>query len=116
MPAGACTITLMPGSGSTLKRAGSIDDLIGSSEGVVVTSSKGTAYLALAAIATRLRHTRCLCGATIIYPKDAALIMASADIGRACVLEAGAGSGALSCWLLRGVTPTGHPHLRGEAS
>ena len=24
------------------------------------------------------------------------------------VLEAGAGSGALSCWLLRGVTPTGH--------
>jgi tRNA (adenine57-N1/adenine58-N1)-methyltransferase len=45
-------------------------------------------------------------GATIIYPKDAALIVGFADIAPRCprVLEAGAGSGALTCWLLRAVT------------
>src|SRR5487761_1107795 len=43
-------------------------------------------------------------GATIVYPKDAAQIVAYADIfPGARVLEAGAGSGALSCWLLRAV-------------
>src|SRR5262245_42936765 len=41
-------------------------------------------------------------GAAVIYPKDAAQIVAMADIfPGARVLEAGAGSGALSCWLLR---------------
>ena len=49
----------------------------------MVTSSKGTAYLAL----RPLLHDFVMSmprGATIIYPKDAALIMAFADIGRAC--------------------------------
>ncbi len=43
-------------------------------------------------------------GAAVVYPKDAAQILAMADIWPgARVLEAGAGSGALSCWLLRAV-------------
>jgi tRNA (adenine57-N1/adenine58-N1)-methyltransferase len=47
-------------------------------------------------------------GAAVVYPKDAAQILAMADIWPgARVLEAGAGSGALSCWLLRAVGPDG---------
>jgi tRNA (adenine57-N1/adenine58-N1)-methyltransferase len=47
-------------------------------------------------------------GATVVYPKDAAQIIAFADIfPGARVLEAGAGSGALASWLLRAVGPTG---------
>jgi tRNA (adenine57-N1/adenine58-N1)-methyltransferase len=43
-------------------------------------------------------------GAAVVYPKDAAQIVAMADIfPGARVLEAGAGSGALACWLLRAV-------------
>ena len=43
-----------------------------------------------------------------MYPKDAAQIVAMADIfPGARVLEAGAGSGALSCWLLRAVGADG---------
>jgi tRNA (adenine57-N1/adenine58-N1)-methyltransferase len=43
-------------------------------------------------------------GAQVIYPKDAAQIVAMGDIfPGARVLEAGAGSGALSCFLLRAV-------------
>jgi tRNA (adenine57-N1/adenine58-N1)-methyltransferase len=47
-------------------------------------------------------------GAAVIYPKDAAQVVAMADIfPGARVLEAGAGSGALSCWLLRAVGEAG---------
>jgi tRNA (adenine57-N1/adenine58-N1)-methyltransferase len=47
-------------------------------------------------------------GAAVVYPKDAAQIVALADVfPGARVLEAGAGSGALSCWLLRAVGPDG---------
>jgi tRNA (adenine57-N1/adenine58-N1)-methyltransferase len=47
-------------------------------------------------------------GAAVIYPKDAAQIIGQADIfPGARVLEAGAGSGALSCWLLRAVGDAG---------
>ncbi len=43
-------------------------------------------------------------GAAVVYPKDAAQIIGLADIfPGAHVVEAGAGSGALSCWLLRAV-------------
>jgi tRNA (adenine57-N1/adenine58-N1)-methyltransferase len=43
-------------------------------------------------------------GATVVYPKDAAQIIGLADIyPGARVIEAGAGSGALSCSLLRAV-------------
>jgi tRNA (adenine57-N1/adenine58-N1)-methyltransferase catalytic subunit len=47
-------------------------------------------------------------GAQLIYPKDAAQIVVEGDIfPGARVLEAGAGSGALTCSLLRAVGPDG---------
>ena len=47
-------------------------------------------------------------GAAVIYPKDAAQIVAMGDIcPGATVLEAGAGSGSLTCSLLRAVGPAG---------
>jgi tRNA (adenine57-N1/adenine58-N1)-methyltransferase len=103
------TITLQAGQRFHTEKGGiDHDTLIGSGEGVVVTSSKGTQYLAL----RPLLHDFVMSmprGATIIYPKDAALIVGFADIHPgAHVLEAGAGSGALSCWLLRAVTDGGH--------
>jgi tRNA (adenine57-N1/adenine58-N1)-methyltransferase len=77
------------------------DDLIGRPDGSVVQSSGGTAYVALRPLLAdfTLGMGR---GAAVIYPKDAAHIVAFADIFPGSrVLEAGAGSGALSCWLLR---------------
>lgn len=50
-------------------------------------------------------------GAAIVYPKDAAQIVAFGDIfPGARVLEAGVGSGALSMSLLQAVGTTGHLH------
>src|SRR6202011_4051675 len=47
-------------------------------------------------------------GAQVIYPKAAAQIVHEGDIfPGARVLEAGAGSGAMTCWLLRAVGPDG---------
>ena len=47
-------------------------------------------------------------GAAVVYPKDAAQIVAMADIfPGAHVVEAGVGSGALTCSLLRAVGPEG---------
>ena len=83
------------------------DDLIGQPEGIVVTSSGGTAYLALRPLLTDyvLSMPR---GAAVVYPKDAAQIVMLADIfPGARVVEAGAGSGALSCSLLRAVGDDG---------
>jgi tRNA (adenine57-N1/adenine58-N1)-methyltransferase len=77
------------------------DDLIGQPDGSVVKSSGGTPYVALRPLLAdfTLAMGR---GAAVIYPKDAAQIVAFADVyPGARVLEAGAGSGALSCWLLR---------------
>jgi tRNA (adenine57-N1/adenine58-N1)-methyltransferase len=79
------------------------DDLIGGQEGSVLVSSGGTPYIALRPLLAdfTLSMTR---GAAVVYPKDAAQIVAMADIfPGARVLEAGAGSGALACWLLRAV-------------
>lgn len=79
------------------------DDLIGAPEGTVVKSSGGTPYVALRPLLAdfTLSMSR---GAAVVYPKDAAQIVALADIfPGARVLEAGAGSGALACWLLRAV-------------
>ncbi len=83
------------------------DALIGSPEGSVVSSTAGTQYLALRPLLTDfvLSMPR---GAAVIYPKDAAQIVAMGDIfPGATVLEAGAGSGSLTCSLLRAVGPTG---------
>jgi len=50
-------------------------------------------------------------GATIVYPKDAAMIIGLADIKPGSrVLEAGVGSGALSIYLLRAIGETGSLH------
>jgi tRNA (adenine57-N1/adenine58-N1)-methyltransferase len=83
------------------------NDLIGAPEGSVVTSSGGTAYVALRPLLVdyTLAMKR---GAAVVYPKDAAQILAFADVfPGARVLEAGAGSGALACWMLRAIGPDG---------
>ena len=79
------------------------DALIGQPEGIVVTSVGGTAYLAFRPLLSDyvLSMPR---GAAVVYPKDAAQIVGLADIfPGASVVEAGAGSGALTCSLLRAV-------------
>ncbi len=83
------------------------DDLIGGPEGVVVTSTAGTGYLALRPLLADfvLSMPR---GAAVVYPKDAAQIVMLGDMyPGATVVEAGAGSGALTCSLLRAVGPSG---------
>lgn len=83
------------------------DDIIGLPEGSVIASAGGTAYLALRPRLADyvLSMPR---GAQVIYPKDAAQIVMWGDIfPGARVLEAGAGSGALTCSLLRAVGPAG---------
>jgi tRNA (adenine57-N1/adenine58-N1)-methyltransferase catalytic subunit len=83
------------------------DDLIGAPEGSVVKSSGGTPYVALRPLLADFTLSMAR-GAAVVYPKDAAQIVALADMFHgARVLEAGAGSGALSCWLLRAVGPEG---------
>ena len=102
------TVILEPGKQfHTHRGALEHDDLIGSPEGCIVNSTNGTQYLAL----RPLLHDFVLSmprGATVVYPKDLAGIVGYADVfPGARVLEAGAGSGALSCALLRAVGPEG---------
>ncbi|MGD9986807.1 tRNA (adenine-N1)-methyltransferase [Pseudonocardia sp.] len=83
------------------------DDLIGKPEGSLVVSPVGTPYLALRPLLADyvLSMPR---GAAVIYPKDAAQILMWGDVfPGARVLEAGAGSGALTCSLLQAVGPQG---------
>ena len=83
------------------------DDLIGSPEGSIVSATSGTEYLALRPLLVDfvLSMPR---GAQVIYPKDSAQIVTEGDIfPGARVLEAGAGSGALTCSLLRAVGSDG---------
>jgi tRNA (adenine57-N1/adenine58-N1)-methyltransferase len=91
----------------TTKGAVDHDELIGQPEGVVVTSVGGTSYLALRPLLNEYTVTMPR-GAQVIYPKDAAQIAMSADIfPGARVVEAGVGSGALTCTLLRAIGPSG---------
>ena len=83
------------------------DSIIGVSEGTTLLSSSGTQYQAMRPLLNDylLSMPR---GATIIYPKDSAVIVGYADIfPGAKVLEAGAGSGALSISLLRAIGQSG---------
>ncbi len=102
------TITLAVGKAfHTSKGAVEHDALLGRPEGVIVTSTQGTPYLALRPLLSDfvLAMPR---GATIVYPKDAAVIVGLGDIfPGARVLEAGVGSGALTCSLLRAVGDSG---------
>lgn len=103
------TVVLEPGKRFHTSHGGiDHDDLIGRPEGIVVTSTKGTAYLALRPLLSDfvLSMPR---GAAVIYPKDAATIVALADVfPGSTVVEAGTGSGALCCSLLRAVGESGH--------
>ncbi|MEP9392440.1 tRNA (adenine-N1)-methyltransferase [Gordonia sp. VNQ95] len=102
------TVILEPGKQfHTHRGAIAHDDLIGSPEGSIVAATSGTEYLALRPLLVDyvLSMPR---GAQVIYPKDSAQIVTEGDIfPGARVLEAGAGSGALTCSLLRAVGPDG---------
>lgn len=83
------------------------DDIIGIPDGSVVRNAAGFEYLALRPLLNDFVMSMPR-GAAIIYPKDAAQILAFGDVfPGATVVEAGVGSGALSLWLLRGIGPTG---------
>ncbi|MBV7293958.1 tRNA (adenine-N1)-methyltransferase [Corynebacterium sp. CCM 8835] len=83
------------------------DDIIGQHEGTVVESSQGGLYLCFRHL--MVDHVLSMPrGAAVIYPKDSAQILIEGDIfPGARVLEAGAGSGALSMTLLRAIGESG---------
>ena len=102
------TITTVPGAILHTHR-GQIphDSLIGNDEGSMTTSTRGIDYLV-----QRPQLDDYVLGmprqAAVIYPKDAARIVALGDVGSGSrVLEAGVGSGALTCYLLKAVGPSG---------
>ncbi|GFG54990.1 SAM-dependent methyltransferase [Mycolicibacterium agri] len=83
------------------------DAVIGLPEGSVVKSTNGDPFLVLRPLLVDYVMSMPR-GAQVIYPKDAAQIVHEGDIfPGARVLEAGAGSGALTCSLLRAVGPDG---------
>ncbi|MGJ9404712.1 tRNA (adenine-N1)-methyltransferase [Nesterenkonia aurantiaca] len=105
------TITLQPG-GEWHTHQGVLrhDLLIGASEGILVANDVGHEYQVLRPLLNDfvLSMPR---GATVVYPKDSAQIVAVADIfPGARVVEAGVGSGALSISLLRAVGDQGVLH------
>lgn len=84
-----------------------LDDVIGRPEGSVVKSTSGDQFLVMRPLLVDYVMSMPR-GAQVIYPKDAAQIVHEGDIfPGARVLEAGAGSGALTCSLIRAVGPTG---------
>jgi len=86
------------------------DDLIGMPEGSVVSTTAGLKFTAFKPLLADYVLTMPR-GATIVYPKDAAMIVGLADIyPGARVLEAGVGSGALTISLLRAAGVKGYVH------
>lgn len=84
-----------------------LDTVIGLPEGSVVKSTSGDQFLVLRPLLVDYVMSMPR-GAQVVYPKDAAQIVHEGDIfPGARVLEAGAGSGALTCSLLRAVGPDG---------
>jgi tRNA (adenine57-N1/adenine58-N1)-methyltransferase len=83
------------------------DELIGREEGFTVTSSAGGEYLVFRPLLSEYVVSMPR-GAAVVYPKDAAQVVALADVfPGARVVEAGVGSGSLTCSLLRAVGPYG---------
>ena len=102
------TVVLTPG-GEFHTHRGQIDHdaLIGLPEGSVVKSANGDPFLVMRPLLVDYVMSMPR-GAQVIYPKDAAQIVHEGDIfPGARVLEAGAGSGAMTCSLLRAVGPDG---------
>src|ERR1700744_2844568 len=90
------------------------DEIIGGPPGNGGPSAGGTPYVVFRPLLADypLAAKR---GAAVVYPKDAAQIVAFADVfPGARVLEAGAGSGALSSWLLRAGGGEGSPVAVGR--
>lgn len=86
------------------------DELIGLPEGSVVSTTGGLKFTAFKPLLADYVLTMPR-GATIVYPKDAAMIVGLADIyPGARVLEAGVGSGALTISLLRACGSDGSVH------
>jgi tRNA (adenine57-N1/adenine58-N1)-methyltransferase len=105
------TITLVPGEVFHTHR-GLLphDAIIGLPDGSIVANNAGIEHLALRPLLTDVVMSMPR-GAAIVYPKDAAQILALGDIfPGATVVEAGVGSGALSLWLLRAIGPGGTLH------
>jgi tRNA (adenine57-N1/adenine58-N1)-methyltransferase len=91
----------------TTKGGISHDDLIDGPDAVVIRSLGGVEYLALRPLMADYSVSMPR-GAAVIYPKDTAQIITMADIfPGAKVIEAGAGSGALTTALLRAVGVNG---------
>ena len=91
----------------THRGAIALDTVIGLPEGSVVKSTNGDPFLVLRPLLVDYVMSMPR-GAQVIYPKDAAQIVHEGDVfPGARVLEAGAGSGALTCSLLRAVGPGG---------
>lgn len=83
------------------------DDLVGIPEGSIVATNQDLKFQAFRPLLADyvLSMPR---GATIVYPKDAAMILGVADIKPGIrVLEAGVGSGALSISILRAIGEKG---------
>lgn len=102
------TITLEDGRTFHTHRGGlEHDAIIGSPEGSVHRAANGAVYVALRPHLDDfvLSMPR---GAAVIYPKDAARIVGLANLGPGSrVAEAGVGSGALTCSLIRAVGADG---------
>jgi tRNA (adenine57-N1/adenine58-N1)-methyltransferase catalytic subunit len=84
------------------------DDLIGAVEGTAVRTNRNMEVVVLRPTREEyiLKMKR---GAQVVYSKDQAMIVAAADIRPGCtVIEAGAGSGALTLALLAAVGAGGH--------
>lgn len=102
------TVVLTPGAEFHTHR-GAIphDALIGLEQGSVIKSSNNAVYLVMRPLLIDYVMSMPR-GPQVIYPKDAAQIVHEGDIfPGARVLEAGAGSGALTCSLLRAVGAEG---------
>ncbi|RRR45933.1 tRNA (adenine-N1)-methyltransferase [Mycolicibacter terrae] len=102
------TTVLAPG-GDFHTHRGAIphDEVIGLPDGSVVKSANGEPFLVLRPLLVDYVMSMPR-GAQVIYPKDSAQIIHEGDIfPGARVLEAGAGSGALTLSLLRAVGPEG---------
>lgn len=105
------SFTIMPGKEwHTHKGWITHDELIGMPEGSVVSTTAGLKFTAFKPLLADYVLTMPR-GATIIYPKDAAMIIGVADIYPGSrVLEAGVGSGALTISLLRATGSVGKVH------